>query len=209
MKNKLTDLNDHLFAQLERLSEEGLKPEQIAQEVERTEAIVAVAEQIVRNADLQLKAVSILANHERMRPHRSPEDSMTHPNPEGGEAKGRHTPGPWTVEQGDGGLDADARFPSEAKVLVYADGDCEIHPVADCSCNHTCRDENTCEANARLIASAPDLLALARVSAAQFRFYEQQHRAKGTPEADAKAEVNRELAERIEAAISAATGARP
>lgn len=69
MKNKLTDLNDHLFAQLERLSEEGLKPEQIAQEVERTEAIVAVAEQIVRNADLQLKAVSLLANHERMRPH--------------------------------------------------------------------------------------------------------------------------------------------
>ncbi len=69
MKNKLTDLNNHLFAQLERLSDEGLTPEQIAQEVERTEAIVTVSEQIVRNADLQLKAVAILANHERMRPH--------------------------------------------------------------------------------------------------------------------------------------------
>jgi hypothetical protein len=68
MRNKLTDLNDHLFAQLERLSEENLTPEQIAQEVEWTGAIVHVSEQIVRNADLQLKAVAILAQHERMRP---------------------------------------------------------------------------------------------------------------------------------------------
>lgn len=69
MKNKLSDLNNHLFAQLERLSEEGLSAEQIAQEVTRADAIVGVAEQIVKNADLQLKAVAILAQHERMRPH--------------------------------------------------------------------------------------------------------------------------------------------
>lgn len=70
VKNKLTDLNNHLFAQLERLSEEGLTAEQIEQEVRRTDAIVDVSEQIVRNADLQLKAVTILANHgERYRPH--------------------------------------------------------------------------------------------------------------------------------------------
>lgn len=70
MKNKLTDLNNHLFAQLERLSEESLTAEQIDAEVKRTDAIVDVAEQIVRNADLQLKAVTILANHgERFRPH--------------------------------------------------------------------------------------------------------------------------------------------
>jgi hypothetical protein len=70
MKNKLSDLNNHLFAQLERLSEEGLSGEQVEQEVKRTDAIVAVAEQIVRNADLQLKAVTILANHgDRFKPH--------------------------------------------------------------------------------------------------------------------------------------------
>ena len=63
MKNRLTDLNNHLFAQLERLSEEGLSAEQIEQEVRRTDAIVAISEQIVRNADVQLKAVTILANH--------------------------------------------------------------------------------------------------------------------------------------------------
>lgn len=63
MKNKLSDLNNHLFAQLERLSEEGLTAEQIEQEGKRSESIVAIAEQIVRNADLQLKAATIIANH--------------------------------------------------------------------------------------------------------------------------------------------------
>lgn len=70
MKNKLTDLNNHLFAQLERLSDEELDAEQIAVEVKRGDAIVAVADQIVRNADLQLKAVKILADHgDRFKPH--------------------------------------------------------------------------------------------------------------------------------------------
>ncbi len=69
MKNKLADLNNHLFAQLERLGEEGLTAEQIAQEVDRAGAIVDVADQIVRTADLQLKAVQLIATHgERFRP---------------------------------------------------------------------------------------------------------------------------------------------
>src|ERR1700741_1711976 len=37
--------------------------------------------------------------------------------------------------------------------VVYSD-DCKHHPVADCSCNHTCRMENECVANAELIAEA-------------------------------------------------------
>lgn len=63
MKNKLVDLNNHLFAQLERLSEEGLTAEQIELEVKRTDAIVDVSTQIVENAALQLKAVTLVANH--------------------------------------------------------------------------------------------------------------------------------------------------
>lgn len=63
MKNKLTDLNNHLFAQLERLSEEGLTDEQIDMEVKRATAIVDVADQIARAADLQLKAATLVANH--------------------------------------------------------------------------------------------------------------------------------------------------
>jgi hypothetical protein len=63
MKNKLTDLNNHLFAQIERLSEEGLSVEDIEKEVSRADAIVSTSDQIIRTADLQLKAVTVLANH--------------------------------------------------------------------------------------------------------------------------------------------------
>jgi hypothetical protein len=63
VKNKLADLNNHLFAQLERLAEEGMTAEQIEQEAKRADAIVSLSDQVLRNADLQLKAVTILANH--------------------------------------------------------------------------------------------------------------------------------------------------
>ena len=63
MKNKLTDLNDHLFAQLERLSDEDLTAEEIAHEVSRTDAIVKVSEQIIGNATIVLRGAELLAEH--------------------------------------------------------------------------------------------------------------------------------------------------
>lgn len=63
MKNRLTDLNDHLFMQLERLSDEGLSDEQIEQEVKRTDAIVKVAGQIIDGASMQLSACKLVADH--------------------------------------------------------------------------------------------------------------------------------------------------
>lgn len=63
MKNKLTDLNDHLFAQLERLSDEDLSPEQIEKEVKRAQAVVSVADCIVANAGVQLRAVQLVVEH--------------------------------------------------------------------------------------------------------------------------------------------------
>lgn len=63
MKNKLTDLANHLFAQVERLSAEDLSDEKIAVEVQRAGAIVSVADQIARTADLQLKAAALVAAH--------------------------------------------------------------------------------------------------------------------------------------------------
>lgn len=59
MKNKISDLNNHLFSQLERLGDEDLTPEQIEQEVKRGQAIVAVADQLVKSAAIQLAAVKI------------------------------------------------------------------------------------------------------------------------------------------------------
>lgn len=63
MKNRLIDLNDHLFSQMERLCQDDLSAEQIETEVKRSEAIVDVAEQIIRNSDLSLKAATLVANH--------------------------------------------------------------------------------------------------------------------------------------------------
>ena len=64
MKNKLTDLNNHLFEQLERLNDEDLAGEQLTSEIERSAAIVRVSEQIVANASLVLRTQ--LANAERV-----------------------------------------------------------------------------------------------------------------------------------------------
>jgi hypothetical protein len=56
VKNKLSDLNDHLFCQLERLGNEELAGEKLAEEVRRAEAIVGIAGQVINNAALILKA---------------------------------------------------------------------------------------------------------------------------------------------------------
>ncbi|EGR4075993.1 hypothetical protein DDN47_03030 [Vibrio cholerae] len=56
MKNKLTDLNNHLFAQLERLGDETLKETGLKLEIERSKAIAQVSNQIVSNAALALRA---------------------------------------------------------------------------------------------------------------------------------------------------------
>lgn len=63
MKNRLTDLNNHLFAQIERLSDENLSPEKLQQEITRTDAIVAVADKIIMNAATQVKAMQVIAEH--------------------------------------------------------------------------------------------------------------------------------------------------
>jgi hypothetical protein len=56
MKNKLSDLNDHLFAQMERLSDEDLAGEKLSQEIDRSKAVSSIAKDIVGNARLVLDA---------------------------------------------------------------------------------------------------------------------------------------------------------
>lgn len=63
MKNKLSDLNDHLFAQIERLGDEDLTEEQVAIEVKRAEAIVSVSDQIIGGAKVRLAAAKLATDY--------------------------------------------------------------------------------------------------------------------------------------------------
>jgi hypothetical protein len=56
MRNTLGDLNNHLFAQLERISDEDLTPEQLEQEIRRAKAITGIASQIIQNGNLVMRA---------------------------------------------------------------------------------------------------------------------------------------------------------
>jgi len=56
MKNTLADLNNHLFAQLERLSDESLSPEKLSHEITRSKAIADLSREVISNAALVLKA---------------------------------------------------------------------------------------------------------------------------------------------------------
>lgn len=59
MKNKIQDLNDHLFAQLERLNDEDLTQDQLEKEIVRSKAVSGIASQIINNARLALDATRL------------------------------------------------------------------------------------------------------------------------------------------------------
>lgn len=59
-QNTLGDLNNHLFAQLERLGDEDLKGEKLAEEINRAKAISDIATQVIANGSLVLKAKTFI-----------------------------------------------------------------------------------------------------------------------------------------------------
>ena len=61
-KNKLGDLNDHLFMQLEKLNDDDLKGDKLNQEIQRAHAMTGVAKQIINSGALALKAKKVVAD---------------------------------------------------------------------------------------------------------------------------------------------------
>lgn len=68
--SKMSELDAHLFAALDRLDVEGLTPEQLEAEVKRADAIVSIADQITENCKVKLSAAKLFAEHgDKILPH--------------------------------------------------------------------------------------------------------------------------------------------
>jgi len=59
MLNKMADLNNHLFAQLERLGDEDVTGEELAEEIGRAKAVADISARIIDGAALVLKAAEL------------------------------------------------------------------------------------------------------------------------------------------------------
>ena len=60
MNNTLSDLNNYLFEQIERINDDELSEEELQKEILRSQAVTKVAEVIVRNGELALKTMEHL-----------------------------------------------------------------------------------------------------------------------------------------------------
>lgn len=72
-KNTLGDLNNHLFAMLEKLNDDDLTGEDLEREIKRSEAMADVSEQIIKNGELQLKAMKHMDEYGYKREKNCPE----------------------------------------------------------------------------------------------------------------------------------------
>lgn len=55
-RNKLSDLKDHLFAQMERLNDETIKPEHMEQELGKAKAMEGIAKSIIEIEKTNIQA---------------------------------------------------------------------------------------------------------------------------------------------------------
>ena len=57
MRNTLMDLNNYLFEQIERLTDDSLTGEQLEMEMKRSKSVQGIAQTIVNNAQLSLNVM--------------------------------------------------------------------------------------------------------------------------------------------------------
>jgi len=57
--NKLTDLNDHLFKQMERLNDENLTEEKMELEIRKAKAVSQISSEIIKGAKIVLDATRL------------------------------------------------------------------------------------------------------------------------------------------------------
>lgn len=63
MKNTLTDLNNYLFEQLERLNDDELTGEELEKQLKKTDTIVKISEKIIQNGELAFRTMQHLDHY--------------------------------------------------------------------------------------------------------------------------------------------------
>lgn len=66
MKNKISDLRNHMFAALERLGDENMTPEQLAMEVSRSKSISDLGKVIVESAKTELLHAKLVGKKDNL-----------------------------------------------------------------------------------------------------------------------------------------------
>lgn len=67
MKNKIQDLRNHLFEQMERLNNPDLKPEELESEIKRSTAMSELGKVIVDSAKTQVIAMKIMKGNGQLK----------------------------------------------------------------------------------------------------------------------------------------------
>lgn len=63
MKNKLIDLNNYLFEQLEKLNDDELSESELSTQITKAETISKISKTIIEAASLQLDAIKVAAEN--------------------------------------------------------------------------------------------------------------------------------------------------
>lgn len=67
-KQSLTDLNEYLFEQMERLNKDNLSKEETEREIAKAQAITNVADTIIKNGELALKTAVVMQKYGNKKP---------------------------------------------------------------------------------------------------------------------------------------------
>lgn len=60
MKNTFMDLNNYLFEAIERLNDDNLNDEELDKEIRRSEAVTKIAQTIIGNGEMAIKAQKVM-----------------------------------------------------------------------------------------------------------------------------------------------------
>ena len=87
MNNTLGDLNNHLFAHLEKLGDDDLSDEKLDEEIRRADAMMKIGKQIVEIGELQFKVMQHMDEYRSDQNREMPDMLEVHSHHKGGDSK--------------------------------------------------------------------------------------------------------------------------